>query len=274
MRCECVCVSVCTLTYIFVCFCRQASWRRSVMRPKPCDSHLNWFSVFGWSSEQNNYYSVPLLFISPHNAYTGSRVTEKRYFTPPNLRLSLPSITSITSSLTCLSHPNYPSLFCTFPRFQDWEEIYECIKLNCLLFPWIMISETHDYPEQEHSRCTRHDTNMSFSCLFHVKRISSLKSVWNCYFSVKQASSSCLPHTPRGWGPSRSRILPLHSFLSFPPTLLPLWSFPFNSFPSTCLPPSLLQTPVLFRQRSGFKPWRPPGSSLQDKSLLQKFSIP
>lgn len=54
-----------------VCFHRQTSWWRSVMRLGPCDSHLDWFSVFGCSSEQNNCYLLLLLLplFSPHNTY-------------------------------------------------------------------------------------------------------------------------------------------------------------------------------------------------------------
>lgn len=117
-----------------------------------------------------------------------------------------------------------------------------------------MLPGARDSLKQEHSRC---DASIRFACLFEFKRISSLQVHGAAVFALQQASSSCLPHTLRGSGPSRSHILP------FCPSSL---SDPFLLTPFVCLPPFLRQTPIFFRRRSEFKSWQP---SLRQKSTSE-----
>lgn len=95
------------------------------------------------------------------------------------------------------------------------------------------------------------DTNTRFSCLFQIQ-----------FLHYSRLPLPASPHTLRGWGPSRSHTLPYTPFFLSPPSLSDL----FLLTPFVCLPPSLLQTPILFRQRSEFNSWRPP---LRQKSTSE-----
>lgn len=259
---SCVCVALRTTTTKKVHFCvflkdtlseGGQSWDQSHATPISTD-------LVAARSKNNRSFTAAVYLTTGLLAAGWRKGKKKKGSTPANLRLTLPSIKYLSHQsphrakadlLLHLPHPSETSL----PVY------FRTCKWSTRLILLLMLSVT--------SEATTSHTNQGFMAVFTVIIFHSNKCT-ECSFCIKAYFFSCLPHTPRGWAPSRSHML-TSTPLQIPPSFLIL-AFQLLFFTSASLHPFSRNALSIIRGQGSSCGGL--SSSLSNKSLLQrKFNI-